>query len=142
MTGCKKQAIDVHALSDDMASLLATEKFSTPETTGPLFRAAYLRFIVNLHDLLQALSSENARFDFVVDGENIVDLIGRARYVLVHSAAAYTRPQDGSTSVIIMIGQSSGYADDIAVELGGIRVLVRRHAVRAYEAAHAELSQR
>jgi hypothetical protein len=142
MAGRKKQAIDVHALSDDMASLLATEIFSTPETTGPLFRAAYLWFVVNLHDLLQALSSESAPFNFVVDGEDVVDLIRRARYALVHSAAAYTRPKDGSAPVTIMIGQSSGYADDIAVELGGIRVLVRRHAVRAYEAAHAELSQR
>lgn len=136
-------ALHSDAVIADIEALLATEIFSSAESHGPLFRAAYVWLILNVHDLLQDLDRTGARVVHVAESdEDITDLIARARYAIVHSAGGAKKRGSGSPKrFIVTIGADSGHADDIAIETGSARVLVRRHAVRAFEAARDALAR-
>jgi hypothetical protein len=128
-----KQTLDVATLRHDMAALIASNIFSTDNVNSPLFQAAYLWTVVNLHELLKATAIEGEPLTVPTSDEDVFDLVKRARYALVHAGGAYLRRGTERTGCI-WAGPPSGYDDDIAVEIGGVRLLIRRHLVDAFEA--------
>lgn len=136
--------LNVTALIADVENLLETEIFSTQESCGPLFRAAFVWLILNVNELLQEADRRGKRIVLVDEGvEDVTDLIARARYVIVHKAGGAKRgrmsgiaPEGGNR---ILVGEFCGHPDDIALDLGGVRILIRRDAVRAFEAVKSVL---
>jgi hypothetical protein len=134
MTGRAKRSVDVVALRRDIAALIGTGIFASDTAASILFQAAYMWAIVNVHDLLKATSVEGEPLKVPNSDVDVVDLIGRARYNLVHAGGAYVTRGDEAGGRI-QFGPASGYPDDIAVEIAGVRVLIRRHLVDAFEEA-------
>ncbi|MGI4730268.1 MAG: hypothetical protein ACRYFW_00805 [Janthinobacterium lividum] len=139
--------LDTGTVIHEVERLLATEIFSSAEATGPLFRAAYSWLVLAVHDLL---AESDRRGLAVAVGAAVLDrtqpveagyLIGRARHVVVHRAGG-ARMRQGSKEAdfAVKIGEASGYGDDIAVVSGGVELLIRRHLVRAFEAARTVLT--
>jgi hypothetical protein len=133
------RSLQSEVLIAEIEALLATEIFSGPESHGPLFRAAFAWLVLNVHDRLQDLDRGGLRVS-QVDGsdDDVTALISRARYAIVHAGAGGKRAVRGRASTsrfVILVGDASGHSDDIAIETGGVRVLIRRHLVRGFEAA-------
>ena len=123
----------------DIEALLATDIFSTEEAGGPLFKAAYVWLVLNVHLLLSELASTPDRVAFPGNVDlDVTDLIQKARYAIVHAGGSARRKRTTTNDdYAVLVGAPSGFADDIAVRFGGIEILVRRHVVSAYEAARA-----
>ena len=138
--------LDVATLVADVRALLATEVFSSVESSGPLFRAAFVWLILNVSELLQEADRLGRRVVLVEEGsEDVTDLIARARYAIVHMAGGAKRRRATSARLDpekrVLVGEASGHADDIAVDLGTVQVRIRRDVVRAFEAACAALER-
>lgn len=138
-------SLDAEAVRADIAALFGTEIFTSAEIRGALFKAAYISLILNLHELLHLLAARGDRVVLTDRDEDVVDLIQRARYAIVHSAGGAKRgraakARDAETYEVAA-GEPSGFPDDIAVRLGGVRVLLGRDAAAAFDAACAILDR-
>lgn len=140
----KAREIDVEALVDNIEDLLDTRIFSAAEAGGPLFKSAYAWLILNLDALLAEADRRGQRINVDMVGAegavDITDLIARARYAIVHAIGGDKyRVRANAAKSEIQVGDASGFVDDIAVINGAVRVLIRRHAVTAFEEARAVL---
>jgi hypothetical protein len=138
-TGSSRAAsLDVGAIRADIEALFATEIFSFSEVRGAVFKASYIWLILNLHELLQFLSARDARVVLADRDTDVTDLIQRARYAVVHMAGgarSRSRVLPLPAFYEVAAGEPSGFSDDIAVQLGGVKILLRRDAVAAFNAA-------
>ena len=111
--------------------------------------------LVNLNDLLQKLNSAGARVGFAdninpaCQARDVTELISHARNAACHLASGLHIHETNYMRFLMYFGYSPNafvmndlrlgcdFADDIAVCYGANQVYVRRHVVRALDAAMA-----
>lgn len=123
---------DVVALSRALGDLIDTGIFCMAEAGGPLFRAALTWMTILLHELhrdplLRARVREEVRSDV-----DVVELVERLRYRLVHLGAGYAKGQRFMDEPNTITQQVSEQGTDIRVKIHGADVLIEAHLMAAH----------
>lgn len=138
--------------------ILKTNIFAPENAMHPLKQSAFTELMICLHDLLQKCKKSSVPVEFTeavditADVSNVTDLVSSIRGAVCHITSKTHQLHDeggkftfnvnygaGTFGLIGCVEIRSDFADDVCFFFGKRRIYLKRHIIRAFEEAKANL---